>query len=367
MKKTKRNGNIELLRFLFSILIVFHHFDEGVFHGKLFTAGYLGVEFFFIVTGIFLGKKLKAGKETNRAGSFGAAAKEGAHYVWKRIGSIYAYFLLASLIGFAAELFAGIVHVTDVFSFAGDFGFVQLLGLPCLSATGTMWYLCALFFALLLLYPFARQYYDAFVYCFAMLFPPFILGLIVRMNGNLVATTESLFGVFNLGILRAIAMISIGLVVNELSDRVKSWPVNRLNRFVFTACELGFYPVLFAYLIFVTSGKFDYLAVVLMAFLLIVTMSEKSRLYGKLDGKLTAFCGKWSMMLFLCHFFWVKHIRFLAGFLPDIVPKGVVTNVILGFALTFASSVLVYFGGGLLRILFQKAKTVLLASPKKEV
>lgn len=42
------NLEIDILRFCFSILVVFHHWS---FHG--FTAGYLAVEFFFIVSGYF--------------------------------------------------------------------------------------------------------------------------------------------------------------------------------------------------------------------------------------------------------------------------------------------------------------------------
>ena len=43
----KRNGNVELLRFLFAWIIV-------LFHGGLhFKGGYLAVEFFFTITGFF--------------------------------------------------------------------------------------------------------------------------------------------------------------------------------------------------------------------------------------------------------------------------------------------------------------------------
>lgn len=47
-KKIHHNLEIDILRFCFSIVVVFHHWS---FHG--FTAGYLAVEFFFIVSGYF--------------------------------------------------------------------------------------------------------------------------------------------------------------------------------------------------------------------------------------------------------------------------------------------------------------------------
>ena len=366
MSRTKRNGNVEILRFLFCLLIVFHHFEKPVFGGELFTAAYLGVEFFFILTGVFLGKKLKADKEKNRAESFGAAAKEGAEHVWKRICGIFPYYFLAAVIGLAARLFVGINNPTpsELVTFLGDFGFVQLLGISCLSTTGVMWYLCALFFALLLIYPFVRKYYDGFVYSFALLFPPFIIGTMTKNTGNLGAIKESLFGVFNIGILRAVAMISIGLVVNELTDRIKALPVNRLTRAVFTACELILYPVIFAYLIFVGRCGSDYWIVVLMALVLIITLSERSIFFGKFDNRFAMFLGKSSMIVFMCHFFWVQYISYYLKRLPAALPKGRPTAILLGLALTAVTSVIVYFGGKLLRFLFRKVKAALFAPPK---
>ena len=369
MSKVKRNGNIEILRFVFSIFIILLHFNDSIFKNEFFEAGYLGVEFFFIITGVFLGKKLKAEKEKHQTESFGLAAKEGAEYVWKRICSVYPYFFLASLIGFSARVAIGIntLNASELITFLGDFGLVSLLGPSNILAVSTIWYLAALFFALLVIYPFARKYYDAFVYSFAMIFPPVIIGYFIRTVGSLFAINERLFDFFNLGILRAIAMISIGFVVNELTDRVKELPVNRLNRFVFTACELTLYPVLFAYLTFVERCKSDYLMVILMAFLLIITLSEKSCLYGKFDNGFSAFLGKSSMIIFMTHDFWVRNIDRYSTHLPGILQRGAVTDLILGFALTFATGAVVYFGGNLLRSLFRKGKAALFAPPKETV
>ena len=252
----------------------------------------------------------------------------------------------------------------DIFILDRRLPFVQLLDLTCFSTIGTMWYLCALFFALLLIYPFARKYYNAFVYSFAMFFPPVLVGILVKTTGDLGSITEKVFGIFSIGILRAVAMISIGLVVNELTDRVKELPTNRLNRFAFTACELFFYLALFAYCVLIPRSKFDYLAVILMALTLIVTLSEKSCLYGKLDNRFVMFLGKASIFLFLCHFFWVKFIGSYFCFLPAALPQNTVTSIALGFALTAGTSVVVYFGGNLLRFLFRKVKTALFAPPK---
>ena len=51
--KSKRNGKIELMRFVFAIVIACFHLNMGIF-----SSGMLAVEFFFIVTGYLLAKSL---------------------------------------------------------------------------------------------------------------------------------------------------------------------------------------------------------------------------------------------------------------------------------------------------------------------
>lgn len=51
-----RNGIIDFMRFVFSILVVLEH--TFLFRGRM-LAGYIGVEFFFIVTGWLLMKHIE--------------------------------------------------------------------------------------------------------------------------------------------------------------------------------------------------------------------------------------------------------------------------------------------------------------------
>lgn len=57
--KRKINSNIELYRFVFACIIYLYHFrayaDQHVLHGN-FSGGYLGVEFFFVLSGFYFAK-----------------------------------------------------------------------------------------------------------------------------------------------------------------------------------------------------------------------------------------------------------------------------------------------------------------------
>ncbi|HCA56040.1 MAG TPA: hypothetical protein DEO95_11320, partial [Ruminococcaceae bacterium] len=58
MKSSARNGKIDLLKFLFSIMVIIFHFGKGLYNYDLFTKGYIAVEFFFITSGFLFAKSL---------------------------------------------------------------------------------------------------------------------------------------------------------------------------------------------------------------------------------------------------------------------------------------------------------------------
>ena len=59
MENKKHNGIISLWKFIFSLVIMIYHAkiffpEENI---PIFRGGYIGVEFFFLVSGFFLAKK----------------------------------------------------------------------------------------------------------------------------------------------------------------------------------------------------------------------------------------------------------------------------------------------------------------------
>ena len=70
----RKNGKIELIRFIFTMFIVFYHcqrhYLKGVLyagHFTFFARGYIGVEFFFLVTGFFMqGLPISTGQNCRR-------------------------------------------------------------------------------------------------------------------------------------------------------------------------------------------------------------------------------------------------------------------------------------------------------------
>ncbi len=95
--KNKRNGVIELMRFLMVIPIVLGHTKEFL-SDKIVTRGYLGVEFFFVVSGYLMMASLsrKKGEEIKDLG------KETWSFVvhkWKALMPNYLVAFIVAAVG----------------------------------------------------------------------------------------------------------------------------------------------------------------------------------------------------------------------------------------------------------------------------
>lgn len=89
--KKERNYLVELWRFMFCIAVLGLHFFTKI-ESEWFHAGYLGVEFFFLVSGYFIGsyytKKLESKKITERL-------KEVINYIFSRLKRLYPFYVIA--------------------------------------------------------------------------------------------------------------------------------------------------------------------------------------------------------------------------------------------------------------------------------
>ena len=58
MEKYVRNGKIDLLKFLFSIMVIVFHFNKHLYNYDFCQRGYIAVEFFFVTSGFLFAKSL---------------------------------------------------------------------------------------------------------------------------------------------------------------------------------------------------------------------------------------------------------------------------------------------------------------------
>lgn len=98
--KKQINANIELYRFIFACIIYLYHFkayaDRQAFNGS-FSGGYLGVEFFFVLSGYYFAKNY-----------FNKKNPESSLVFWgKRVNRLYPEYILSIILLVACSWVAG--------------------------------------------------------------------------------------------------------------------------------------------------------------------------------------------------------------------------------------------------------------------
>lgn len=342
----KRAGNVELLRFIFSICIVLHH---AIIPQASMWGGYLSVEFFYILSGIFLGRSIL--KKQLVEPSTEKIVKESWEYCKRRIVGILPYFAVATFIGFFVWSFTydWRFDLKMAFNIFNDFLFLQSYGLPVASITGVVWYLSSMFFGLWLVYPIARRYYAIFAQYISPIMAVTIMGILIYNYGNLSVPATYMFGIVCTGNLRAVGMISLGIFVNEMSMILARRKCCRKEKTILTGIAILLYVFIIYYMHIWNDkiGSYDEIAVFAMAVALCISVSGQSIFNMFLDNRVNRFLGKYSVSLFLSHFYWVQNID---AFCKKVGWHGEKINIkLIGVMLSCITALLVMFLGNVLR------------------
>ncbi len=309
----KRNGAIELLRFLFALVIVLYHgrnIGGGSEHPLFGSFGYISVEFFFIVTGFLMANS--AARMENSSQSQVCLGEETVGFVWHKIKRILPYYFLAVLASipflFIGKNLGRREFVSRLMMSLWDIGFLGASGIKTYSVVRGGWYLSAMFISLLLLYPLLRKFKDCFTCVIAPLTAIILLGYISQTYGNLNQYIAEYTIVYS-GILRAIAELCIGCICYGVYEKIHVKPFTQGARMIISIfCIFGFLGVfLGAHL-----SSYPYFDFVLLLIIAICTTLVFSKLGAVSRAKIFdhpffSFLGELGLVLYLNQF-WVKSI-----------------------------------------------------------
>lgn len=353
--ENKRNYVLDLLRFLFSIMIVIHHsfvITNGEF--RYAPSGYIGVEFFFLVTGFYMMSYIerfwqKKGQEPVDIGL------ETRRFVLKKADKIWPYLIVSdvvALIALAVYLKEDIVH-NVIYAFSEIF-MVQMAGFPGSYPTGTAWYLSALMLALLVLFPVALKFKSMFLNVLAPLISVMIIGYLSLMYGSVGSDPGVWVGHFGKGLLRAIAEIALGAVCYGVSRQFEKCKVRLTLEVVLGMLEILCYAGV-AYVAYrFQPGKTDVFAIGLLFAGVVITASRKSISYRLCNFRFFGVLGKLSMTIFLNNFYWSKCVR-------SMFPAASEKELLLYYmGISLLTAVVVYIAASGVRTVIQKLKTHIL-------
>ena len=293
----KRNGEIDILRFVFALIVAIHHFGFEYTAHQVIVRGYIGVEFFFLVTGYLMAKKASK----NPAPCSNAQIADNTwKFIISKVSSFYPYFLFGFLLTVVSKLFIFKWPITKCISHL-------IRSIPNLTHTlvgvvaksdlyiSGQWFLSAMILAIFILYPILLKDYNLATKIIFPCISIFLMGYLYNAYSQIIITyTEFTF--LSLGLIRAIIEIAIGASLFELTPLVQRLNIHPL---LLTILKWGGYSVVFIYALGYTGRSYDIHVMLWCAVGVLLSFSNVG--YTIKDTKLTRYLGKISLPIYIYH------------------------------------------------------------------
>lgn len=301
----KRNGEIELLRIILAVMVVFTH-TEHLVGIPLCKFGFLAVDAFFILSGYLM---MNHAKSEN--------SLDALPFLWRRIRSFLPESFLAMLMGCVVVFYATgcglrIMGSVAFLSLLNDVFLLRMTGLmPLRGDVNTVtWYLSSLVIGMAILYPFLRR---RGVPLYLPVISLLLLGYILQEEATFGVAFDRM-GFTYQGNIRALAELSLGAFACTVVPWLSGVACRRFVRIGLSILQYGL--LLFAvYIAWAGDTMYEQAYFIVFMWLFIVMSFAGMGLH--LQHPVFLFVGKISLPLFLCHRFWSLHlVHLLPGGMP---------------------------------------------------
>lgn len=342
----KRNGALDLLKFICSVLMVlFHSYTFAQSREEaFFKGGAVLVEFFFIVSGVLLAAS--AERQSGRPDAQ-ALATETLGFMKRKFFSLCPDYYVAWIFSFL------VLHLQSVGSIIQDLSqslwsllLISEIGLIGYNSNAVTWYISGMLLVMLALYPILRRYGKMWYYVIAPLLWVFLMGYSYQTFKNFSAPSAWM-GWYLKGLYRAVMNITLGTMCYQLSRALAGISFTKLSRHLLSLLSFGCFGAAIAYLWGHPSSKRDWTIVVLFAVTITIAYSNAGSLSRVLTHPFWNRLGAFSYSLYLSHHCWSKS---LAQFLPG---WSYLQRLPVYLALCFATALFVHFFSEWLRRLWR--------------
>ena len=304
-KRSKISG-VELLRFIFSVVILLGHACTSFATHKtpfgIIREGAIGVEFFFVLSGILMAKSVyKSGA--------GNDLKSIAEYTPKFIAKKYLKVLPTHMISFVI-IFAELIWFEPLtkqmalkkFTFSlPEFFLIHMSGVRLSIVNQNDWYISAMLFAMLIICPLFLRYRALYARVISPILFLAIFGYLYQKTGTLTPSDTALAGgLFLKGTLRAVAEISLGITVYEFTQSLDKTELTRFGKIVLRFIEFMCYALTVFVSMTTIDKKWYFVFVFVLATGLAITFSRYSLSVKGFDKDIVRYLGELSMTVFIC-------------------------------------------------------------------
>lgn len=285
----KKNNNIELWRFIFTIGVALLHF--GYINGF-----YIAVDFFFILSGFLICKSVFNGQQ-----------EEAGFYIKSRITRLYPHYLFSFIVMLIWNINSrlaseGVIAKTFFVDSLLEANFLQILYPFSSAVNGITWYISALIICIPIIIYCLIHYKNFYVHVIAPYSALFIYAYFLS-NWAHIDFGLVWIGNCNGGLIRGFAGLNLGIVAYTLYKQLSVFNFTKLFHNILSVIELILFALVLVYACLFRQTKFDFAAIIILFVVTIIAFLEKGFLYKITNNKLVAYLGKLSYPMYLNQLF----------------------------------------------------------------
>lgn len=296
----KRNGKIEILRFIFCVIIILYHISgnlgirEKVYFDNftIFARGRSGVEFFFLLSGFFCASL--AYSQRDKKVSIGIDTYE---YIKGKIVRILPYHLLSC----AAVLCIYAKYNDDfserIYDYIANVLLLQRTGVADKDLITIEWYICSMLLALAVIYPLLKKSFDFTAYVISPVASSLLIGYLIQKYNCMALTNK--FGEYTyLCNIRALAVMLLGVFCFALTKRLEWQSLTRLKKLLLVGVENICWLFCLFFCVSGISARYEWLFIYSCAAAITICMSRQisTPVY---QNKVAVYLGRLSLPLYL--------------------------------------------------------------------
>lgn len=296
----KRNSVADILRFIFAIVIAVFHFQQKYELDGYFINGFIGVEYFFLISGWFMVKN--AEKQDNKL-----IGEKTYNYVLGKIKSFIKPYFICWMGSFILNNIYGKLTLRvwffNLIEAVPSFIFLHTTGIKSIDYLSQTWYISAMLFTIVICYPLLLKFKDVYVYCVSPIVGFLLLGYMC-MNSNNLASVDAQWGITTKGTLRALAVMNLGVFSYGIGQKIKDINWTKTSRTIFGFIEVIFFVFTLYYATFpITEKRLDYVIciIIAIALMILLTIDNFISYLGDKLNSFAVFLGRYSLYVYLIH------------------------------------------------------------------
>lgn len=353
-----RNGTIDLVKFLMTLLVMVYHTY------RYFPGGYIAVDFFFLVSGFLMAKSMRR--------SLGydiferALGRETIGFVLHRAGGIFPYYFVAWVMGFVTTAVIkdlGSQEIIDTLIMSPyNLFMVEMAGNYDMGyRIQGSWYISALLIAILVIYPVRRKWPNVFDSIIAPLLGLFFVGYVYQQGygvSSLVVGYDENLHAYG-GVIRGVVEMALGCSCYRLCCNVERINFKPFARLLISIVEWGGYVFAVLCTWHVGQTNLDLVLIPVFAVSIILSFSGKGLLAGLFKFRLFSVLGEFSLSMYLTHEL-MKNVVMINCF-KDVMADNT-KFFLMYFELTLLAAFICHFTGKLLVLICRALRPALRAA-----